>query len=186
LFVLAFACAACAGATSGSTDGGVSDGGLADGGSEAADAGTVPNCPALKIVWGMNGGLVAYEDSSELDGCVSFTLTRTPMADPGATGGHCSARLDAAAQTLVANALNNADVTAAKAAAPVTYGQDARPVDGAVLRITIDGKQVEVGGSCGDLTTCVAIPAGVAALATQLQAVTASVRANEPTCAALR
>jgi len=79
-----------------------------------------------------------------------------------------------------------ADVVAAFASASTpVYGEDSRPVDGTVFRITRNGKSIDVGSPCGSpAPACVAIPPGVNALASVLRSLDTQELAK-PACDAL-
>lgn len=62
------------------------------------------------------------------------------------------------------SALEHPDVVQAFASGPVFYGCDSRPVDGSVLVVTDQGREITVGSQCD----AHAIPEGVAALVTAL------------------
>ena len=121
----------------------------------------------------MNGGHVAYHDASALDNCNVFSHQRVPVA-PNPPTIACKQLVDCTAAVGVgdvARAMDHADVKAAIAAAPVLYGEDTRPVDGAVLRIEIGTALIELGMACR-VAGCKPIPAGADALATVLQSLT--------------
>ena len=167
------------GSSSGGPDGAASDldldGAVPDG--DARSDAACTSCIATSLSWGENGGLVAYVDTSALAPCRTFSRTRTGrVPDGGATS--CSTELGDCGAAAVAigdveAALADPDVRAALAA-PTTpvYGVDSRPVDGAVFRITVSGKSIDVGSDCAPGTRgCVPIPPGVKALENVLQAV---------------
>jgi len=79
----------------------------------------------------------------------------------------------------VMRAIDNADVRAAIAAAPVLYGNDPRPADGQVMRIEIGSAIIEVGGACRAVD-CKPVPAGVSSLAEMLKAVTKQQLSRSP------
>ena len=123
----------------------------------------------------MNGGRVAYEDSSALEICDRFVHQRRfVIMDP--TTRSCEQTITGCSGVIgpgeVARAIDHADVRAAIAAAPVLYGTDPRPFDGAVLRIEIGTAVIEVGNACSGTSNCKAIPTGVHSLAEMLKAVT--------------
>ena len=69
-------------------------------------------------------------------------------------------------------ALEQPDVRAALAAAPILFGRDTRPVDGAVFRIAVGAAVVEIGAPCEGAAGCREIPQTVAALGIRLRALT--------------
>lgn len=144
-------------------------------GGEGGQAGGGGNCRCVEqtVSWENEGGIV-QKDTSTVSACSTFEHTRTPLrTDPVDLS--CEQELDCdlfLGSGSVNNALNHADVVAAIAAAPVTYGHDSRPVDGTVLRITIGEKVIEVGHPCAGRNNCTEIPAGVQALADVLTQLT--------------
>jgi hypothetical protein len=143
-------------------------------------------CIDQALSWGPNGGLVAYEERSELATCRTFRIVRMTPGDPPILAS-CENEVDSSAATTVDaidRAVADADVQAAITRAPVLYGQDSRPVDGTVFRIDIGGATIDVGDDCAGSSGCTAIPAGVAALRIALQALTDQQRPL-PTCDAL-
>ncbi len=144
--------------------------------SVADDAG-VPNCNGCVgalVVWNMDGGMVAYTESSSVTPCRQYTHSRDPVGGAGPSL-VCTQELeDCGAADLDVGELEavlaNHDVLAALNESPVLYGNDTRPVDGAVLQIRVGDKLIEVGADCPDGGAgCVPIPAGVNALATLLR-----------------
>jgi hypothetical protein len=69
-------------------------------------------------------------------------------------------------------ALEQPDVRAAVAVAPILFGRDPRAFDGAVFRITIGAAVVEIGTACDGAAGCKEIPQTVAALGIRLRALT--------------
>src|SRR6185503_21222544 len=116
-------------------------------GASGADTGDAPpdgsddcGCVADAITWGNDGGRVAYVDRSTLSPCDTFSHQRDPAGtDPPTL--MCSQDLGTCTSTVSAREINVAldqpDVRAALAAAPILFGRDTRPVDGAVFRITV-------------------------------------------------
>lgn len=144
---------------------------------DSGDGGCV--CLAASLSWGSDGGEVAFVDRSTLSSCHDYARTRTNSGSttPSLT---CAQALrdcpgdavdaDMASTTSDVNgALADADVQAALAKAPVLYGSDPRPVDGAVFQVMVGGKKIEVGGACGGASGCTEVPAGVAHLRDVLQ-----------------
>ena len=86
---------------------------------------------------------------------------------------------DACAITLGAGdiyaAMQSSDVASAFASSDgsTVIGADSRPCDGAVLRVTYQGKSILIGSDCADAcirgNACADVPAGVRALATTLE-----------------
>ena len=135
--------------------------------------------------WRWDGGLVAFRDSYSVVGCASVAKTRE---DFGSGGGSTTCEvaidpLDCDAIGAVQAALAHPDVAAARAAAPVLYGVDFRPVDGQVYRIDIAGDVIELGSECSDREGCDPIPEGLATLRETLMALAAVVDAA-PECTA--
>jgi hypothetical protein len=132
-------------------------------------------CVADAITWGNDGGRVAYVDRSSLSPCHTFAHQRVPAStDPPTL--LCSQELGACASSVSAReiriALEQPDVRAAFASAPILFGRDPRFVDGAVLRITVGGAVVEIGEACNGAAGCREIPQTVAALGIRLRALT--------------
>ena len=171
------------GASTGGTGGtgGVSGSG-GTGGVISGDSGTC-GCVTRHVGWGMDGGRVAYKETSALEICTRFLHQRIPTA-PSPPALSCEQTIMACSGAIgpgdVTRAIDHADVRAAIAAAPVLYGSDSRPVDGAVLRIEIGPAVIEVGGACSGQPNCKAIPAGVNSLAEMLNAVTKQQLARPP------
>jgi hypothetical protein len=182
--------------TTTSSDGGTSgtDAGASDASKDAStwDA-NVPctDCLATPLTWGWNGGLVQYVDDSSVASCRTFARKRTSYFDAGTPPPSCTDELGACGAAPIAigdivRALAHPDVVAGFAAATTPlYGFDSRPSDGAVYRITSGNKSIEVGGDCPGGGTCVAIPAGVKALAKLLQDLDKQEIAK-PACAAFQ
>ncbi|XXX78328.1 hypothetical protein WMF30_06115 [Sorangium sp. So ce134] len=130
---------------------------------------------AETIRWGANGGFRATEETSALSPCRAFSFDRRELrgGKPLLT---CSQELGGCEEAVsagdVADALDHPDVVAALAAAPVLYGRDTRPVDGAVFRIQVGDAVVDVGDECGEAPDCVPVPDGVAALVDALRTLT--------------
>jgi hypothetical protein len=64
----------------------------------------------------------------------------------------------------------------------VLFGVDSRPVDGTVMRITIDTVMIEVGSPCAGSVDCTPIPPGIARLAELLDTLTTQ-QSSDPACA---
>jgi hypothetical protein len=184
------------GSTGGDGGGGVDGGPLPedggplpeDGGPPPADGGAC-GCIGETLEFGDIGGKVIYSDASSIMACRTFTLVRTDHSGGG--GGStemCSNEVpclgDATTIDDVLGALGHADVAAAFAAAPILYGEDSRPVDGTVFRVSAGGKEFLVGDACGSGGgiggMCIPIPEGVQALVTLLRALEAERRMDAP------
>ena len=150
------------------------------------------DCLATTVSWGQNGGFVAFTDTSSLKSCRTYDRSRT-MGN-GAPTPLCATTLDACGAAPIAigdveAALASPDVTAALDGNTKTYGSDSRPCDGSVLSITVGAKTVEVGGECTgstggcSSTPCVAVPAGLRALAAVLEKLDTQEATAKPACA---
>ena len=164
-----------AGGSSGGTDAGGGSG--ANGGHAGAgpDGSDDCGCVADVIIWGNDGGRVAYVDRSTLSPCDTFSHQRDPAGtDPPTLT--CSQDLGTCTSTVSAREINVAleqtDVRAALAAAPILFGRDSRTFDGAVFRITVGAAVVEIGAPCAGAADCKEIPQTVAALGIRLRALT--------------
>lgn len=193
LFLLLLICVACSGSTSpdASTDAGtdaVSDSSTdaapdaptdapadaTDGATDAplVDAGECPiNCIRTVLYWRWDGGLAATRNRYEVSECARVVRTTEDLLSGGST--LCIEHVDQSACELVdpvERALRDSDVEAARAAAPILYGVDSRPADGAVFVIDFGDAVIEVGGECMGSAGCTEIPAGVGALRDALMA----------------
>jgi len=150
----------------------------------AADAGVCATCIGTGLSWRDTGGFRMSRRSSALASCRDYTLTEMSSSPPATTTcGNvvpCGVASAVSIEDLNA-ALANADVVAAFAAAPITYGRDMRPVDGSVFEVTQGGHSVVVGIPCSGSITCTPIPAGVQALMDLLRRLDAE-RLAEPDC----
>jgi hypothetical protein len=149
----------------------VMDAGTVTGSGTPSDA-SVAICVDAELVFGFSGGFVAYVDRHTLDRCDVFAVERTPANDSSAVASSCESTVAPDAEVSIADvnaALADGDVEAALTSAPVLYGYDARPVDGPLYAIEVDGARIEVGGACGDRAGCTEIPAGVDVLRALLQ-----------------
>ncbi len=151
---------------------------VGDAGPPAADADPCLACASATLTWGQNGGFVCTVDTSSLAPCSAFSHSRVAAAcDPidrsctNAVPVCESGTADTVTVGDVAAALAHPDVARAVAAAPVLYGVDSRPVDGTVFRVDVGSARIEV-GSCAT-ASCSDVPAGVRALETVLEALTA-------------
>jgi hypothetical protein len=194
LIVITAACGGTSSTTAAASDSGtpgtdassqVGDGGIA---SDALVDVNVPctDCVTGTLSWGDDGGRVAYQDESSLATCRAFQRKRLLNTDGGSFT--CGTEIGACGAGPVAvgdveSALGHPDVIAAFASTTVVYGTDSRPVDGTVLRITRNGKSIDVGEACGasSAPACVEIPPGVAALVSTLRALDAQELAK-PAC----
>ncbi len=150
---------------------------LEDGGGVDAgrDAGRCPlNCVRTVVTWGSEGGDVASRRSHQVSEC-----GRVARSDHDFTTGArtvCVAYVDTLECELVAQVadlLTDDDVRAARAAAPIVYGIDSRPVDGTVFRIAVQGvseeEVIDIGDPCGGAPSCEDAPPGVLALREALE-----------------
>jgi hypothetical protein len=156
--------------------------GAADGGTPI-DSGTPVNtcisaCIDGELAWAPNGGLDAYNPSSSLSGCSAYDYDESSESGDLSCTDTLSTNCNASGITAgdVAGAFYNPDVTAAFAGSTKLYGSDPRGCDGEVLQITYQGKTIAVGGDCSHAndcgapnTSCVAVPAGLGALADLLE-----------------
>jgi hypothetical protein len=156
------------------------------------DAGCT-DCIAVTLSWGENGGLVQYVDTSSLAPCHTFARTRSGLIVDGGPS-HCTTEIGACSPPHpvgevavgdVEAALVHPDVVGALAATTTpVYGVDSRAVDGAVFRITVGTKSIDVGSDCGSgPSSCVPAPAGVKTLQALLQHLDEQELAK-PACAA--
>jgi hypothetical protein len=127
------------------------------------------------VSWATVGGFVAFEESSTI-ACEQYSHHRkypssqSPALDCTQT---MACVVDAYGLSDVSFALNDPDVTAALAKAPVLYGYDARGSDGQILEVTVGSALIQIGMDCQGQAGCVEIPKGVASLATLLRGVDA-------------
>ncbi len=157
-----------------------------DGSTDASvDGGACATCIGADLSWGFTGGFVASRRTSLLTSCRTYTLTELVFGSPDETrvctnDVPCSAATEIDMADVLA-ALAHADVVAAFAAAPVTYGRDLRPVDGTIFQVSQSGASFLVGSPCTGTGTCLPIPSGVQALVDLLRALEAE-RLTEPDC----
>jgi hypothetical protein len=181
--------ATASGGTGGAAGSGAGSGGVGGGGGSAGAGGTgivsdsgTCGCVTGHVGWGMDGGLVVYQETNALEICSVFSHQRMSRA-PGPPVLFCEQDIGACPAGVsagdVTRAIANADVQAAIAAAPVLYGEDPRAYDGQVLRIQIGSAVIEVGVPCR-VAGCRPIPAGVQSLGTLLQTLTREQLAREP------
>jgi hypothetical protein len=161
---------------SGATEaGGGSGASGADAGDPQADSTDDCGCVVAPITWGTNGGSFPSVVSSTLSPCDRFSHQRDPSGT-SLPALMCSQDLDTCTSTVSAREINVAleqpDVRAALAAAPILFGRDSRPVDGVVFRITVGAAMVEIGDPCNGAANCREIPQTVAALGIRLRALT--------------
>ena len=130
------------------------------------DAGECPiNCVRDVVTWRWDGGLAATENRYELSECARVVRTTTDLFTGEST--YCLEHVDLTQCTLVdpiVDLLRDPDVVTAREAAPILYGADERPSDGAVFAITLDGALIELGGECRGASGCTEVPTGLAAL----------------------
>ncbi len=128
--------------------------------------------------YGNTGGLTAFDDESILSPPANYRHRRIHHRPAGMVG-ECSPPLPACrfmdVVTLkdITRALDHPDVQAAFATpTPLTYGRDARPVDGTIYSVkrSSDGHGMLVGSPCaaGDVG-CRAIPGGLDVLVGHLK-----------------
>ena len=147
----------------------------ADAGDAQPDSTDDCGCIIDVITWGNDGDRVAYVDRSTLSPCDTFSHQRDPSGtDPPTLA--CSQDLGTCTSSVSAREINVAleqpDVRAALAAAPILFGRDTRPVDGVVFRITVGTAVIEIGEVCDGTANCREIPQTVAALGIRLRALT--------------
>lgn len=133
-------------------------------------------CISQTLQWGMNGGLVYYQDISELAPCARYERRRVPIGDPSIDAIACVRELVAcngsASTGAVLTALARPDVQLALSESPVVYGIDGRHTDVPVFEIRLGSQVIDVGGPCNASTPgCVSPPADVQALVDLLQAI---------------
>jgi hypothetical protein len=163
-FLLWFGAVACGGSTSGAT----------------IDGAACQDCvPFDDLHWGMNGGLVAYQDTSRLRPCRSYTRERefanqTPLSCATSVPGCPERWIDRivrdAADPVVRTALMDHQL----------YGGDPRPVDGQVLRVGIGNDFIEVGPTCSSGAVCKDPPDVVRDLVAALQELDHFALSGEP------
>jgi hypothetical protein len=96
----------------------------------------------------MNGGHVAWSDTSTLEACSVFGHRRVPNA-PDPPGLSCTQTISDCAGSIGAGAITTAladpAVKEALALGTVIYGEDKRPVDGQVFRFVTGRSTIDVG-----------------------------------------
>lgn len=146
----------------------------------------VPCAPMLSttVVFGLNGGKVAFTDRFTLAPPLSFRAERHSGSPSGMVTAMCTTTLPGCN---TADMVDVGELNAAVAARDVQtalgfargmpmmealYGYDPRPVDGTVFEINIDGARLFVGAPCraGMMTGCLAVPVGVQRLVDVLTA----------------
>jgi hypothetical protein len=163
----------------------------------APDTGTPPDATtacdfSARYSYGFVGGNSPYTTRSELAPGNKYTHSRSslrstiPSASCSPPMPTCGALDVITAYDIEVHDLARADVQAALAAPePLIYGQDTRPVDGALFEFKrADGRGFLVGSPC-QAAGCRAIPPGLAQLAKRLQDLDQQQLAA-PECAALR
>jgi hypothetical protein len=158
---------------------------LGSGGSATGSGGgssTECGCVDDAIAWQLDGGLVGYLEEHELAACNTFGYTASPISTDPPTE-TCSRALDACESFVspaeVQVAVDNAEVQAALAAAPVLYGTDNRPLDDQIFVFEVAGASVEVGAPCTECEN--PIPGGVSELVDLLTQL-ATEQLAEPPC----
>jgi hypothetical protein len=144
-----------------------------------ADADACPVCLDGTYEFGWIGGMGAWVESFSVAPCASLAARRedyggTVLASCDADISGCDPAAAVVTSAHVTAAIAAADVQTAFGLGSVLYGNDSRPVDGAVFRIARGGTTVAeilVGDPCGAVDPgCLPVPAGVAHLRDVLQA----------------
>jgi hypothetical protein len=188
-----FGLAACTGTLAGGSGGGTTSGTTSgSGGTVTSDSPTTvsiacTDCLSQTIAWGYTDGYFQqYDDVASLSACRAYQHTRTAVQGPDAGASQsCSGEIggcDAGADAVhdVEQALGQPDVINALVNPAPLYGNDPRPCDGAVMKITVGAQTLTVGEECGPSAqctinkSCVPVPAGVRALVNVLVAVDAA------------
>lgn len=147
----------------------------ASGGSAGADAADDCGCVVEQLSWGNDGGRVAFVDRSTLSPCRTFSHQRDPSGTSPPTL-MCTQDLGTCTSSVSAREINIAleqpDVRAAIASAPILFGRDSRAFDGAVLQIKVGAALIEIGAACNGAADCKEIPQTVNALGIRLRALT--------------
>jgi hypothetical protein len=170
---------------SGGVSGTSSNGGSAGvaGASSGSGGGSGCGCVDQELSWGRNGGFVAYADTSTLEPCHAFTLTREQFATDPVTM-TCTDPIESCDDIVdpgdIQDAFDHPDVVLAFASSPVLYGRDTRPVDGSVFQIHNGSLLIEIGLECGGAAGCTDAPQGVLELRTLLETLTEQLRARPP------
>lgn len=180
-------------------DAATSDASMTDAQSDGASDGGCASCITTPITWGSNGGLVAWFETSSIQ-CATYTKTRESSGRLDGGTASCSEPLsacvpradggtEAASIDDLNAALNNEEVKAAFAGSVVLYGGDPRPCDGAVLRVTLGAKSIDIGPECDEgcglpTTACTPVPPGLRHLQSILQGID-SIERGRPACSAL-
>lgn len=140
-------------------------------------------CVASGISWKWDGGMRAYYDASEVNGCRAYTYKRYP-GGAGPDTQSCTQDLsdcesDWGSADLV-QALSHPDVEAAfRTKGTYSFGHDSRPADGAMLMVSRGETVVYIGSTChASDSACVPVPAGLVKLATVLTGIDAGERAR--------
>src|SRR5690606_7865400 len=145
------------GGTSGSGGGNASS---TNGGSAGA---TGECCLDAEIRWSYYSFFGPAQPWYSLSGCGVFRNDSTRDAsDCESELPACPAELEVDAD-VVNQALADADVQAALAQAPITFGFDRRQVDGAAFDVEIDGLVITIGDDCAN-DDCLPIPPGIRSL----------------------
>jgi hypothetical protein len=136
------------------------------------------------VSWNQDGGFVAYRETNTLEPCHTYTFTLDPLqTDPPSE--LCTDPMDSCEGIVnpadIQAALENPDVVAAFASAPILYGRDTRPVDGQVLQIHLGDQTIEIGQPCLDAQPdCLEESAGVLTLRTYLTMLATQLRTRPP------
>jgi hypothetical protein len=169
--------------TGGRGGSGGSTGGAQNAGGAPTDGGPCNVClPTYDLHWGQDGGLVAWVETSRLGPCASYTHERTPtFTDPPSL--ICNATISACPGSPLAQIIDVMGTTAFNAALTghTLYGNDPRPMDGQVFRISIGNDFIDVGPNCeSDPTSCPNMPEPIRRLVTLLRDLDAATLAVEP------
>jgi len=125
-------------------------------------------CLAAEVRWGPVGARIAYREESRLFGCRDFSHVR----DAGLGEASCANEVPPDRIASINAALEDPAVVQALAEAPASFGSDLRLVGGALLRIDVGGRAVDVGGACRRPgANCRPVPSGLEALAARLREV---------------
>jgi hypothetical protein len=130
----------------------------------------------------MDGGLVAYVDTSRLGPCRSYTRERSSGAVEMPSK-MCTADVPACPARTIENIdrLIGDPVVTMSLQSHALYGGDPRPADGQVFRFGVGNDFVDVGPPCGaGASGCAAIPAAVGQLVELLQGLDRDELASEP------
>lgn len=149
----------------------------------AGDAGGTMGCLEYTILWGSLSGWAISSTEFTLETCRNYSASFPQDGQAPMLLCANEVPLDAAITADDIDALvANADVVTALASAPIFYGTDSRLVDGSIQHIEIDDAIIDIGSPCAGATSCVEIPAGVAALQDALESLMLQQRDVIPNC----